>query len=259
MQYIAVGHTDIGLSREVNQDAYSIQVAQIGSEQVVFTVLCDGVGGLKHGELSSATVARSFCSWFETEFPQMIRDGEVDYSAVLQEWVQRLEDLNRRILDYGLVRGLRTGTTIALLLVYAGTALAANIGDSRIYFLPKQEEPCLVSHDHTVAQREYELGHITREQIRTDKRSHILLQCIGSSAALHPEAAEITCAPGDAFCLCSDGFYRRLRDAEIASLTRDQRHAAEPLVKRDLQALVETVKSRNESDNITAVVVWTKE
>ncbi len=259
MEYIAVGHTDIGLSREANQDAYSIQIAQIGSEQAVFTVLCDGVGGLKHGELSSATVVRSFCNWFETEFPQMIREGRVDYSFVLQDWVRRLDTLNKQIQNYGLIHGLRTGTTIALLLVYAGTALSVNIGDSRIYFLPKHEEPCLVSCDHTVAQREYELGHITHDQIRTDKRSHILLQCIGASVSLRPKAAEISYAPGDAFCLCSDGFYRHLRDAEISSLTRDHRHASEPIVKQDLKALIETVKSRSETDNITAVVIWAKE
>lgn len=46
----AVGKTDIGKSREENQDKYRISVPD---SDTVFAVVCDGMGGAQSGGLAS--------------------------------------------------------------------------------------------------------------------------------------------------------------------------------------------------------------
>ena len=57
MNYLIAAQTDIGPVKKTNQDSYCIQTArskQYGN--LLFAVVCDGMGGLKKGEVASATV-----------------------------------------------------------------------------------------------------------------------------------------------------------------------------------------------------------
>ena len=69
MQYIAIAETDIGISKETNQDSILIKHASTDVGEVVMAVVCDGMGGLAKGELASATVIRSFDRWFHEVLP----------------------------------------------------------------------------------------------------------------------------------------------------------------------------------------------
>lgn len=255
MEYLVAGHTDIGLNRKVNQDAYSIQVAQTNRGQAVFTVICDGVGGMRCGELSSATVVTAFAEWFEQDFPQCLYEDAWEQS-IINDWAQLMDVLNSSIQEYGRCNQLRTGTTAALLLLIEGVALMANIGDSRVYWISSDGEERQISRDQTLAQREYDLGRLSKEQLKTDKRNHILLQCIGSSIKLKIDAARLPYRLGDAFVLCTDGFYRKSEISEFERLVQDaKQEASTESVKAALFRQTELVKSRNESDNITSIAV----
>ena len=50
----AVGKTDIGNIREINQDDFNCGVL---GEDAVFAVVCDGMGGEKGGHIASRTAA----------------------------------------------------------------------------------------------------------------------------------------------------------------------------------------------------------
>lgn len=254
MKYKVAGHTDIGVSRKNNQDAYGIQVADTPYGQLVFAVLCDGVGGMNCGELSSATVTKAFFDWFEQDFLESF-SGVSDFQAIANSWASLLDDLNRSIKDFSLENQIRTGTTVALLLLYEGQALMANIGDSRIYFFPYERDMIRISKDHTLAQREYDAGKITKEDLLKDKRSHILLQCVGASAKLKMDAAMIEYKSKDAFSLCTDGFYRKLTDSEIAAIVSSRWTGSQDSLKKGLEMITDTIKGRKETDNITVVVV----
>lgn len=257
MNYWIAGHTDVGLNRKVNQDAYCFQTAQTDGGKVVFAVLCDGVGGMSCGEISSATVVKSFYEWFEKDFSICLLDEDPE-QKIINDWAQLLDVLNRSIQDYGLCHQLRTGTTVSLLLLMKGAALMVSIGDSRVYWISEDGTVRQISHDQTLAQKEYELGRLSKTQLQTDKRSHVLLQCVGASNSLQMNAVRLDYSRGDSFVLCTDGFYRKLNDFEIADLVQiSKRSASEKGVKEELIRHTEMVKNRNESDNITAIAMLT--
>ena len=57
MKYCAAYYSDIGIQKETNQDSLLlVQRGQTQDDEAVLAVICDGVGGLKMGERSSAAV-----------------------------------------------------------------------------------------------------------------------------------------------------------------------------------------------------------
>lgn len=58
MRFAATADTDIGISKNTNQDSVLIKHASYDGGEVLLAVICDGMGGLARGELASATVIR---------------------------------------------------------------------------------------------------------------------------------------------------------------------------------------------------------
>ena len=75
MKYLVSAYSDIGNKKKTNQDSVLVEVADWHSSQIVFGMICDGMGGLDKGELASATVIRAFSEWFRYDFPQMLENG----------------------------------------------------------------------------------------------------------------------------------------------------------------------------------------
>ena len=70
MRYTVVAETDIGIRKNINQDSVLVKHAETELGEILLAVVCDGMGGLDKGELASATVIRSFATWFEQELPK---------------------------------------------------------------------------------------------------------------------------------------------------------------------------------------------
>lgn len=60
MKFIISATTDIGLTKNTNQDSFSVRQFRSNYGNVVLAVLCDGMGGLAKGEVASATLIRAF-------------------------------------------------------------------------------------------------------------------------------------------------------------------------------------------------------
>ena len=71
MDFIIAAHTDAGIKKEVNQDSVLVEIADTDYGKVCFAVICDGMGGLRKGELASATLIRYFSDWFDHTFPEL--------------------------------------------------------------------------------------------------------------------------------------------------------------------------------------------
>ena len=67
MRYTATADTDIGISKDTNQDSILIKHATYRGSEVLLAIICDGMGGLSKGELASATVIRAFAKWFDED------------------------------------------------------------------------------------------------------------------------------------------------------------------------------------------------
>ena len=56
MKFMAAVHSDVGIFKKQNQDSLCLKIADTPSGQVAFLVVCDGMGGLKKGELALSLI-----------------------------------------------------------------------------------------------------------------------------------------------------------------------------------------------------------
>lgn len=252
MRFLGSAVTDIGISRERNQDGVCVKIAELADgSQIAMAVLCDGMGGLSKGELASATVIRRFSKWFETQFPTRL--GKVTLEDISVEWDRMLKELNYYILDYGKKRQVNLGTTVSALLLIDGTYLIAHVGDSRIYEI--KDQVTQLTEDQTFVERELKRGNLTLEEAQNHPKRNVLLQCVGASRTVTPQILTDRLTPGAIFLLCSDGFRHVITENEIFERFRPSVLDSADTMGRNSRYLIELVKSRGEKDNITVALV----
>lgn len=252
MRFLSATHTDVGITKKVNQDAFCLKIAKTPKANIAFAVLCDGMGGLKCGELASALVVNAFSKWFETELPEKIKNG-VDFNNIKTRWNEIVLDQGEKILGYGQSEGISLGTTLTGILLINNQYIFVQVGDSRIYKLSQKIRQ--LTKDHTLVSREVEQHRLTEAEAMVDKRKNILLQCVGASKTIIPDIETGTVQEGDVFILCSDGFRHEISDEEIFGVMGPAVLTSEKVMKKCLVDLVELNKSRNEKDNITALAI----
>ena len=252
MRFLSAAHTDVGITKKVNQDAFCLKIAKTPNANIAFAVLCDGMGGLKCGELASALVVNAFAKWFENELPISMKNG-VDFNAIKKRWNEIVQDQGEKILEYGQSQGISLGTTLTGLLIINNKYIFVQVGDSRIYKLSQQITQ--ITKDHTLVSREVEQHRLTVAEAMVDKRKNILLQCVGASKTIVPDIETGTVAEGDVFILCSDGFRHEISSEEIFGVLAPSVLTSEKMMKKCLVDLIELNKSRDEKDNITAMAI----
>lgn len=220
---------------------------------VSLAVVADGMGGLQKGELASAEVVRALDQWFQNDFPNMI-SHDISSSSIFDSWRTILENMNSRLTRFGQKSGVNIGTTVAILLNIADRYYFMNVGDSRIY-LVTDEDTQIITKDHTLVMHEVEQGRLRPDQVETDARRNVLLQCIGASPVINPYYAEGRIQKDSVFVLCSDGFRHVISTGEIHAAMRPCVQNGEQDMERHLRSLIDLDMQRGENDNITAVAV----
>jgi protein phosphatase len=234
--------TDVGLVREVNEDAY------LASPPVF--VVADGMGGHDGGDVASAIVVEEFGRMADDGYDP--RRGMEAVSSTLDECQQRITDYGQEQIEQGQAQWYAGTTVVAAVLVEDDEGpqwLLCNLGDSRIYRLSgdRLEQ---VSVDHSVVQELVDAGTITSDDAATHPERHVITRALGGP---EPAAADYFLLPlhsVERLLLCSDGVSGMIPDGAIAAIlidADDPRDAADRLV-----AAAVTAGGR---DNATAVVV----
>lgn len=250
MHYTATADTDVGIKKQTNQDSILIKHGQCEKGEILLAVICDGMGGLKKGEVASATVVKKFSEWFDSELPFELKN--LDMNIIADKWSLLLKDLNIKIAEYGQQDGIRLGTTFTGVLFIDDQYLAVHVGDTRLYQLDSGLKQ--LTTDHTFVAREIRRGNLTVEQAKKDKRRNMLLQCVGASERIEPEILTGTVLQG-AYMLCSDGFRHEISESEIYESLNPVNLINKEAMHNNVKYLIEQVKKRNEKDNISVVLV----
>lgn len=252
MRFLTAVHTDVGTTKAINQDAFCLKVAHTPKAYVAMLVLCDGMGGLKQGELASALLINAFSNWFETVLPKKLAQG-AQPASFREEWNKLIQAQNQKIIAYGRQNGISMGTTISGVLLINEKYLTVHVGDSRIYLL--FDDIKQLTRDHTVVAHEVEQQRLTQSEARTDKRQNILLQCVGANGSVTPDFADGMLPYGGEFLLCSDGFRHLVQEDEMFGVLAPNLMSSERIMKNALVDLIELNKQRGEKDNITALLL----
>lgn len=253
MNFLTAYHTDVGLTKETNQDSICIKLAKTNIGNVLMAIICDGMGGLEKGELASATVIRRFCYWFDNELPMMLEDFKMD--RVKYSFDNMISELNEKIAMYGKERSVSLGTTLTVMFFAQDEYMIAHVGDSRAYEI--SNNVIVLTEDQTVVGREVRRGRMTMEQAKTDPRRNVLLQCIGASSTVVPDYIKDTTKKGAVYMLCSDGFRHVISSEEMYMALNPNVCTSEDAIKMQALQLVELNKQRKERDNISVIVIKT--
>ncbi len=251
MRFIATADTDIGISKDTNQDSVLIKHAKADGKEVLLAVVCDGMGGLSKGELASATAIRAFAQWFDEELPYELEN--VDLQVIGAKWSLLLKELNAQILEYSKENSIEgVGTTFSGILFIDDQYVIGHVGDTRIYHIGASLTQ--LTTDQTFVAREISRGTMTLEQAKTDKRRNLLLQCIGASKVVEPQ---IICGKTEkgAYMLCSDGFRHEITEAEIYESLNPINLMNKDAMHNNAKYLIEQNKSREEKDNISVLLI----
>lgn len=99
MKYCAAYYSDIGIQKETNQDSLLlVQRGQTQDDEAVLAVICDGVGGLKMGERSSAAVVTAFRDWFDERVEELYEQEEPE-TELFDDWDNLIQSLHIRLKD----------------------------------------------------------------------------------------------------------------------------------------------------------------
>ena len=110
MKYCAAYYSDIGIQKETNQDSLLlVQRGQTQDDEAVLAVICDGVGGLKMGERSSAAVVTAFRDWFDERVEELYEQEEPE-TELFDDWDNLIQSLHIRLKDNSEKAGFRSGT-----------------------------------------------------------------------------------------------------------------------------------------------------
>ncbi len=238
MNISAFCYTNQG-GREHNED--SVRCCA-GEDRGLF-VLADGLGGHGCGEVASALAA------------DVLYDGIAAGNPDTGELCALFQEANAAILRQHAVPGQEDmKTTAAALSITPGRAVWGHIGDSRLYRF-SGNTLVQATRDHSVTYMKYLGGEITRMDVYHDDDRPRLLRALGREPC-RPEAAECVPAAGDAFLLCSDGFWEYVYQEEILA---DLLKAETPEQWAKLMLLRHIRRTPPGNDNFSLISVFVEE
>jgi PPM family protein phosphatase len=230
--------------REENQDfCDSVQTDTAG-----LWLLADGLGGHRGGEVASATAVQAIrAAWQPAAAlaPETVRDLIETAQAAM---------LNTQTAQPALA-SMRT--TLVLLQNAGDRVLWGHVGDSRLYHF----RDCAVAFqtkDHSVPQVLVDAGEIDPSQMRKHPDRNRILRAVGNPEGVKPAILDAprNVKAGDAFLLCSDGFWEYVTELEMTTDLAKSATAADWLQQMELR-LLERAEAGN--DNYTALAVFVGE
>ena len=229
--------TDVGLVREVNEDAYVVAPP-------VF-VVADGMGGHAGGDIASAIVVEELGRVAETPF---------DRASVESAVLDALDRSQRRIDEHAAGRVGRSapGTTVVAALLVEDDApawLVVNLGDSRAYRM-SSDRLVRVTRDHSLVQELLDAGDITEDQAADHPERHVITRALGGPGFTQPDLFWVDVADTDRLLLCTDGVNGFVDDEHIARVLATESDPGDAAT-----ALVRAALAAGGEDNATAVVV----
>ena len=229
--------SDIGSVRSVNQDAVCCRLFHKRKESIALCAVCDGVGGLEHGEMSSSLLVESMDEWFG-ELMSWLDISKTDPEVLFSHLKDAAESWNDAICRLCQEQNLKTGSTMSLLLLVQQRYYIVHVGDSRIYRYRRGILEQLTMDDS-----------VTR--LKTGQMKSYLNNYMGKQDQLWFQALEGDIEKEDIFMLCSDGLYHHLIQSDIEALCGKHRRKD---LNRFCADMIQSMIERGEKDNISVCV-----
>lgn len=231
-------------SRSHNEDALRFGV----QGHLAYAVLADGAGGHRRG--AEAALRTVEC------IERQLLDPAVAFSPANLSQTVRLAHWQLQRHQRSSEPEARMHSTVVVLWIDAAQrqALWSHVGDSRLYRI-RRGRVDVVTADDSVVQQMTRAGLITPEQARHHPQKNQLLAALGIEGEVEPHTVvrPVELEPGDAFLLCSDGWWESFDgDAPADSLARA---LAPQDWLADMRRAIET-RALARQDNYSAIALW---
>jgi len=214
-----------------NEDSLVLLQAQTRRGTVLAAAVCDGIGGLSEGETASGYAAEMIAVWFHKELLPMAEKRK-GHKSLYRSAVKLFYETDEGLKEYGRKKKFRLGTTVTLFFMLHNWFYVLHIGDCRIYKI--REQAVMLTKD--------------------DGEGHYLHKCIGAGKWEKPQWKYGKIKRGTGFLICSDGFYRKLKEEELAVCAAPF-CGQEGILFRRLEAAGEQIRNRKMEDNASAVSI----
>ena len=237
----AASYTHAG-SRDNNED--SVAIAAEGARACF--VVADGLGGHAGGERASQLAVEATLVHWRAGAGQPLRELLTGAVAAAHAAVRRVQRDEPALADMR--------TTLVMLMVDGDRAGWAHVGDTRLY---RFEAGRIVwqTKDHSVPQFLVANGEIEASAIRNHPDRSRLLGTLGNDEdQVFPSLRELErpLAAGDAFVLCTDGFWEDVIEPAMESTWTAQ---SEPRAWVEQLGGAVEAKGRSDRDNCTVLAV----
>lgn len=236
MQLRHAARTDVGKTRDHNEDSYGVEAGSEHAAAGALFVVCDGIGGSVSGEVASdlgvKTIIARYYALVEQRGPE----------AALE---QAFHDANTTVFKEG---GGKMGTTGVAAVFRGDAVILANVGDCRAY-LVRDGQLRQLTRDHSFVAEQVAAGILTEEQARESSYRNIITRAIGHRPEIDVDIFREPLLQDDVLVLCSDGLHGQVEPDEMAlAFTKVGLDEA-------CRALIKLANDRGGPDNITAVAV----
>jgi PPM family protein phosphatase len=229
--------------RKNNEDFCSFHSHSNGNVWVV----ADGMGGHHGGEIASKLAVESI----KDSFIQNPKVQEENMRSLITQANQAILEQQQSHVDLQNMQ-----TTVVMLATSGDSCVTAHVGDTRCYRL-KNGKIVNQTKDHSVVQILVNQGEIGEKEMRHHEDRNKVLRSLGNQEMVRPtiHVFEEVVGIGDAFLLCSDGFWEYVWEAEMEVDYYKSSNPSEWLKRMESRLLN---RATGTHDNYTAIAVFVK-
>lgn len=234
--------TNAGQAKNLNQDVVYAKKWVLSDREVGVIAVADGMGGHENGEIAARTAINCLDKYCASAFSRNTLTVK-DLSAILDSAFRTAHD---SVMAVGKQSGVSSGTTLTVCILCGDEYIVKNTGDTRCYELLGRSLRQISTDDSWVAEQVIR-GTLTEVEAHKHQHQNKLTRCIGLGKYAPPHTVIERIMPDQLFFVCSDGFYKTLKQEEvIAAITLWREDNSNPLT-----AVLPTIYEREERDNIS--------
>jgi PPM family protein phosphatase len=246
----AAGHTDVGLRRQHNEDAFTCE------PDSGLYIVADGMGGHAAGEIASAKAVeamREFILSFQgnSDFTWpfgVVKNLSPPQNLLLSAIRLANRDVCALAQDHPEYSGM--GTTVVACLLEDHEAVIGHVGDSRAYLL-RDDTMTQLTEDHSWVNEQVQQQLLTEEEAKTHRWRNIITRALGNRFDVDVDLKGHALREGDTLLLCTDGLSGPVPESTIKQIVED----CGENVDEGCDQLIAEANRGGGPDNITVVLI----
>jgi PPM family protein phosphatase len=241
MRFEVWAQTDVGLKRDINQDAILVD------HELNLFIVADGMGGHKGGEVASALAVETV----QDAIKKRKSEPKLSPRKVLAEAYREASSRIHHKSTFESPELMGMGTTMVLFWEHRGRVYIGNVGDSRAYLFTGQRLWQLTE-DHSLINEQVRAGVISEEEAPHVVGRNVITRSVGFERDVMVDVLEREPQPGDLYLLCSDGLSGLVSPERLADVI--QHTSPEEAVAK----CIKEATAAGGDDNISVIIIRPK-